>query len=108
MRQLACRDDVESRLILARQRLQLDHGPFRKAISSACRKPSGPAGAVAQSFSARSDALRHASISFRTPPRHFDASTPCPRQRGPHFDSYDVFLLQGQGHRRWPDRQQAI
>ncbi len=26
---------------------------------------------------------------------------------GPHFDSYDVFLLQGLGHRRWQISQQA-
>jgi len=26
---------------------------------------------------------------------------------GPHFDSYDVFLLQGQGHRRWQISSQA-
>ena len=26
---------------------------------------------------------------------------------GPHFDSYDVFLLQGMGHRRWQISQQA-
>jgi len=27
---------------------------------------------------------------------------------GPHFDSYDVFLLQGQGHRRWQISTQPI
>lgn len=26
---------------------------------------------------------------------------------GPHFDSYDVFLLQGQGHKRWQVSQQS-
>ncbi len=26
---------------------------------------------------------------------------------GPHFDSYDVFLLQGQGRRRWKTSQQT-
>ena len=32
---------------------------------------------------------------------------PCGGGVGPHFDSYDVFLLQGMGHRRWQISTQA-
>lgn len=105
MQQLACREDVESRLILGSgTHWQLDHGPFRK--SDFKRLPKTEWTLLVQSlnhFLPEADALL----------THFDF---IPHARlddlmvsyavpggsvGPHFDSYDVFLLQGQGRRRW-------
>ncbi|WP_018077723.1 cupin domain-containing protein [Thiobacillus denitrificans] len=105
MRQLACRDDVESRLIQGSGNdWQLDHGPFRK--SDFRRLPETGWTLLVQSLNhflpeadallARFDFIPHARlddlmVSYAVPGGSV----------GPHFDSYDVFLLQGQGHRRW-------
>jgi len=105
MRQLACRDDVESRLIRGSgSDWQLDHGPFRK--SDFRRLPETEWTLLVQSlnhFLPEADALL-ARINFIPHARLDDlmASYAVPGGSvGPHFDSYDVFLLQGQGHRRW-------
>jgi len=105
MQQLAAREDVESRLIQGRgTHWQLDHGPLRK--SDFKRLPKADWTLLVQSlnhFLPEADALLeqfnfipHARlddlmVSFAVPGGSV----------GPHFDSYDVFLLQGQGHRRW-------
>lgn len=105
MQQLACRDDVESRLIQGSgTRWQLDHGPFGK--SDFRRLPKTEWTLLVQSLNhvlpeadallARFDFIPHARlddlmVSYAVPGGSV----------GPHFDSYDVFLLQGQGHRRW-------
>ncbi|MGA9991050.1 MAG: cupin domain-containing protein [Thiobacillaceae bacterium] len=105
LRALAAREDVESRLV---SRIggnwNLEHGPF---AASRFRKLGRrdwtllvqsvdhhlPAGAaLLEQFSfiphARLDDLM---VSYASPGGGV----------GPHFDSYDVFLLQGLGHRRW-------
>jgi len=105
MQQLACRDDVESRLIRGSgTRWQLDHGPFGK--NDFKRLPKTEWTLLVQSLNhilpeadallARFDFIPHARlddlmVSYAVPGGSV----------GPHFDSYDVFLLQGQGHRRW-------
>lgn len=105
MQMLASRDDVESRLIRGRGRTwQLDHGPFRKADFK--RLPKTDWTLLIQSL----DHLMNEASALLA---HFDF---IPHARlddlmvsyaasggsvGPHFDSYDVFLLQGSGHRRW-------
>ncbi|OHE58375.1 MAG: cupin, partial [Thiobacillus sp. GWE1_62_9] len=105
MQQLACRDDVESRLIQGSgTRWQLDHGPFGK--SDFRRLPKAEWTLLVQSLNhvlpeadallARFNFIPHARlddlmVSYAVPGGSV----------GPHFDSYDVFLLQGQGHRRW-------
>lgn len=105
MQQLACRDDVESRLIRGSGTdWQLDHGPFRK--SDFKRLPRAEWTLLVQSLNhflpaadallARFDFIPHARlddlmVSYAAPGGSV----------GPHFDSYDVFLLQGMGHRRW-------
>jgi 50S ribosomal protein L16 3-hydroxylase len=105
MRQLACRDDVESRLIQGSGTdWQLDHGPLRK--SDFRRLPKSQWTLLVQSLNhflpeadallARFDFIPHARlddlmVSYAVPGGSV----------GPHFDSYDVFLLQGRGHRRW-------
>jgi len=105
MQQLASREDVESRLIQGSgTHWQLDHGPFNK--SDFRRLPKTEWTLLVQSLNhilpeadallARFNFIPHARlddlmVSYAVPGGSV----------GPHFDSYDVFLLQGQGHRRW-------
>jgi 50S ribosomal protein L16 3-hydroxylase len=105
MQQLACREDVESRLIQGSgTHWQLDHGPFKR--SDFRRLPKDEWTLLVQSLNhvlpeadallERFDFIPHARlddlmVSYAVPGGSV----------GPHFDSYDVFLLQGQGHRRW-------
>jgi len=105
MLHLAGRDDVESRLIQGSgTHWQLDHGPFRK--SDFKRLPKTAWTLLVQSLNhvlPAADALL-AQFNFIPHARLDDlmASYAVPGGSvGPHFDSYDVFLLQGQGHRRW-------
>ncbi len=102
---LAADEQVESRLIAREQGAwQLQRGPFARRALPSLQRPSwtllvqgvdlhdAGAHALLQGFSfipaARLDDLM---ISFAT-----DGGGV-----GPHFDSYDVFLLQAQGTRRW-------
>ena len=107
---LAARDDVESRIVERRgSRWDTVHGPFK---SVACAKRnftllvSGvnlharAADALLRRFSFVPQArLDDVMVSYATPGGGV----------GPHVDSYDVFLLQGPGRRRWkvwlPDRK---
>ncbi|MBI3714879.1 MAG: cupin domain-containing protein [Betaproteobacteria bacterium] len=102
---LAARDEAESRLISRRgRRWELQHGPIGKRdIAAVGDAPWTILVQDVQHFSAEARQLLH----------HFDF---IPRARvddlmvsyavdgggvGPHLDSYDVFLLQGMGRRRW-------
>lgn len=102
---LATRDDVESRLVVReRGRWSLAHGPFRRRDFRALPERNwtllvqgvnlhvAAADALLRRFSfipyARLDDLM---VSYAAPGGGV----------GPHFDSYDVFLLQGEGRRRW-------
>lgn len=105
MEQLSCRDDVESRLVQGSgTQWQLDHGPFSKRDFK--RLPKTEWTLLIQSlnhFLPEADALL-GRFSFIPHARLDDlmVSYAVPGGSvGPHFDSYDVFLLQGQGHRRW-------
>lgn len=105
MQILAGRENVESRLIRGSGLAwQLDHGPFRKADFK--RLPKTDWTLLVQSLDhlmpeaaallGRFDFIPHARlddmmVSYAAPGGSV----------GPHFDSYDVFLLQGSGHRRW-------
>jgi 50S ribosomal protein L16 3-hydroxylase len=111
MQALARRDDVESRLIHGSgSHWQLDHGPFGK--SDFKRLPKTEWTLLVQSLNhvlpeadallARFNFIPHARlddlmVSYAVPGGSV----------GPHFDSYDVFLLQGQGHRRWQISEQT-
>ena len=102
---LAGRDDVSSRLVQkARNHYSLDHGPFRR--SALARLPRRNWTLLVQGINLHSDAadgllrrfpfIPHARlddvmVSYATPGGGV----------GPHYDSYDVFLLQGTGRRRW-------
>jgi 50S ribosomal protein L16 3-hydroxylase len=102
---LAARDDVESRLVVRDgARWSLAHGPFRRAdwkalparnwtlLVQGANLCSEAADALLRRFSflpyARLDDLM---VSYAAPGGGV----------GPHVDSYDVFLLQGFGRRRW-------
>jgi 50S ribosomal protein L16 3-hydroxylase len=105
MQQLARRDDVESRLIQGSGvHWQLDHGPFSNRDFK--RLPRTDWTLLVQSlnhFLPEADALL-AHFNFIPHARLDDlmVSYAVPGGSvGPHVDSYDVFLLQGQGHRRW-------
>jgi len=102
---LAMRDDVESRLVVHEgTRWTFRHGPFRRAdfkalpasrwtlLVQGVNLHSATADALLRRFAflpyARLDDLM---VSYALPGGGV----------GPHFDSYDVFLLQGSGRRRW-------
>jgi len=102
---LAARDDVESRIVLQKRgRWSLMHGPFRKSVRRALPRHKwtllvqgvnlhvAAGDALLRRFDfipyARLDDLM---VSFAAPGGGV----------GPHVDSYDVFLLQGTGRRRW-------
>jgi 50S ribosomal protein L16 3-hydroxylase len=108
---LASRDDVESRLVRREGRLwRLEHGPFRPRDLRTLPPRNWTllvqgvnlhhtAGAA---LLARFDFVPHARlddlmVSYAVPGGGV----------GPHFDSYDVFLLQGAGRRRWQVSEQA-
>jgi 50S ribosomal protein L16 3-hydroxylase len=108
---LAGRGDVESRLIRGSgTHWQLDHGPLRK--SDFRRLPKAGWTLLVQSLNhvlPAADALL-AHFNFIPHARLDDlmVSYAVPGGSvGPHFDSYDVFLLQGHGHRRWQISTQA-
>lgn len=105
MIELACREDVESRLIQGSGTdWSLDDGPFKK--NDFKRLPKTEWTLLVQSLNhvlPEADALL-AQFNFVPHARLDDlmVSYAVPGGSvGPHFDSYDVFLLQGQGHRRW-------
>ena len=108
---LATRDDVESRLVhRIRGRYTLDEGPFR-ARDLAQLPPRDCALLVhgVNLHSERADALlrRFAFVPYA---RLDDLMVSYARPGGgvgPHYDSYDVFLLQGEGRRRWRYGRQA-
>ncbi len=99
---LATRDDVESRIVERRgKRRETRHGPFprpRLAKDHSTLLVSGvnlhvpAADALLRRFAFIPQArLDDVMVSYAT--RHGGV--------GPHIDSYDVFLLQGPGRRRW-------
>jgi 50S ribosomal protein L16 3-hydroxylase len=102
LRALAARDDVESRTAVRRgRRYQFAHGPFKSLVNSARNFTLLVSGvnlhvAAADRLLRRFDFVPQARlddvmVSFAVPGGGV----------GPHVDSYDVFLLQGSGRRRW-------
>ncbi len=99
---LAQRDDVESRVVVRKaRRWHTTHGPFagvreRKRdwtiLVSGVNLHNAKADALLRRFSFIPQArLDDVMVSYATPRGGV----------GPHIDSYDVFLLQGAGRRRW-------
>ena len=106
---LAAQDDVQSRLVIQTPEVvatpwRLKQGPFARKALPALKKPGWTL--LVQSvdlYDARVRALRD---QFRFVPdaRLDDVMVSYASDAGgvgPHFDSYDVFLLQAHGQRRW-------
>lgn len=103
--ELALRDDVESRLVrFIRGQCLLDHGPFEEGdLAGLPKKNWSLLVSGVNHFLPEGDALLHA-FDFIPLARLDDlmvSFAPTGGGVGPHFDSYDVFLIQGQGRRRW-------
>ncbi|MFP4228002.1 MAG: JmjC domain-containing protein [Salinivenus sp.] len=104
---LACEPDVESRLILkegGREPWELRHGPFEQedflnlpethwtVLVQEVDRLLPEVGGLLDRFRFLPD-WRLDDIMVSYAPKHGTV--------GPHIDNYDVFLLQGMGHRRW-------
>jgi 50S ribosomal protein L16 3-hydroxylase len=115
---LACTEDIQARLVTQqRGKYKLMQAPFEPAVFERLLKRSGGrtdwtvlVQGVNHSLPEAASLLKH--FSFIPHARLDDlmvSYAPKGGGVGPHFDSYDVFLLQGSGHRRWqisaqPDR----
>ena len=101
--ELAARDDVESRLIAGSgKRWRLEHGPFPSLPS--LRKKNWTV--LVQGVNLHNDLASALMHQFRFVPnaRLDDLMISYATDGGgvgPHFDSYDVFLLQAHGKRHW-------
>jgi 50S ribosomal protein L16 3-hydroxylase len=103
--ELARRDDVESRLVRREgKRWSVEHGPFpRRRLE---RLPARGWSLLVQGADLHLPAARALMDRFAFIPyaRHDDVMlslSPPGGGVGPHFDSYDVFLVQAHGRRRW-------
>jgi 50S ribosomal protein L16 3-hydroxylase len=102
---LACRDDVESRLVVRDgRRCVLEQGPFRASRLRAL--PARDWTLLVQGTNLvdrRADELlrRFAFLPYARLDDVMVSYAAPGGGVGPHFDSYDVFLLQGFGRRRW-------
>lgn len=103
--ELATRDDLESRLVLRRGRSwQVRHGPFDRR--ELLRLPRSGWTLLVQGVDHALPAARRLLDAFAfIPYARLDdlmvSYAPAGAGVGPHFDHYDVFLLQGEGRRRW-------
>lgn len=103
--ELAARDDVESRLVVHdRSGWTLRHGPFARRALPPLQQPRWSL--LVQGLDLHLDAAHDLLQRFRFVPdaRLDDVMVSYASDGGgvgPHFDSYDVFLLQIQGRRRW-------
>jgi 50S ribosomal protein L16 3-hydroxylase len=104
---LSLRDDVESRLIVQQPTAPgwtLAHGPFKKSVFPPASQPGWTL--LVQGVDLHSDPVHELMSRFRFVPdaRLDDLMISWASEGGgvgPHFDSYDVFLLQAAGRRRW-------
>ncbi len=102
---LACEPEVEARLVLRdKQRWRLEHGPLRPARFA--RLPKRNWTLLVQAVDHAVPAVAALLDAFRFLPdwRIDDVMVSYAVDGGsvgPHFDQYDVFLVQGLGQRRW-------
>ena len=102
---LACDDDVESRLIIAKRKgLKLEHGPFDEDRFAKLGKH--PWTLLVQAVDHAVPEVAALLDAFRFIPnwRIDDVMVSYATDGGgvgAHFDQYDVFLVQGAGQRRW-------
>ncbi len=115
--ELAGREEVESRLVTLRrlrgkEAWSLQRGPFARRALPALKTPEWTL--LVQGVDLHSDAVHALMNQFRFIPdaRLDDLMISYASDGGgvgPHFDNYDVFLLQAQGKRRWRiGRQQDL
>jgi len=103
--ELAARDDVQSRLVVhAEAGWTLSHGPFPRRALPPLKQPRWTL--LVQGVDAQLDAAHRLLLAFRFVPdaRLDDLMISYASDGGgvgPHVDSYDVFLLQLHGRRRW-------
>lgn len=107
--ELAAQDGVESRLVAlerkcGKQAWRLRHGPFARRDLPALKTPEWTL--LVQGVDLHVDAAHALMNQFRFVPdaRLDDLMISYASEGGgvgPHYDSYDVFLLQAQGRRRW-------
>ncbi|WP_159670922.1 cupin domain-containing protein [Andreprevotia sp. IGB-42] len=103
--ELAVRDDVESRLIECRDgRWHMEHGPFRPTRFN--RLPASDWTVLVQNVNQHVDHVSELLYRFNfLPYTRLDdlmiSYAPPGGSVGPHYDSYDVFLLQVGGRKRW-------
>jgi len=114
--ELACTEDVQARLVTQqRGRFDLQQAPFEPQDFNRLGKTKGGKAqwtvlvqGVNHHLPEAAALLKH--FSFIPHARLDDlmvSYAPKGGGVGPHFDSYDVFLLQGSGHRRWQISAQA-
>jgi 50S ribosomal protein L16 3-hydroxylase len=106
---LAAMDDVESRLVVQSQSGQSDawrmrHGPFTRRALPPFKQPGWTL--LVQGVDLHDERIHQLMQQFRFIPdaRLDDVMISYATDGGgvgPHFDSYDVFLLQAHGRRRW-------
>ncbi len=107
--ELAGREEVESRLVALQRRRGKEHwtlqrGPFARRALPALKTPEWTL--LVQGVDLHSDAIHDLMNRFRFIPdaRLDDLMISYASDGGgvgPHFDNYDVFLLQAHGRRRW-------
>ncbi len=108
---LACTEDVQARLVTQRRgKFELRQSPFEPADMDSLGKSKWTVlvQGVNHHLPEAAELLKH--FSFIPHARLDDlmvSYAPKGGGVGPHFDSYDVFLLQGSGHRRWQISAQA-
>ena len=103
--ELACQDNSEGRLVqFKRGQCQLEFGPFEaEALAALPKKNWSLLVSGVNHLMPEGDWLLHR-FDFIPAARLDDlmvSFAPPGGGVGPHFDSYDVFLIQGQGRRRW-------
>jgi 50S ribosomal protein L16 3-hydroxylase len=106
---LAAQDDVESRLVVQAKadkqgQWRLKHGPFGRRDLPAFKQPGWTV--LVQGVDLHDERVHQLMNQFRFVPdaRLDDLMISYATDTGgvgPHFDSYDVFLLQAQGRRHW-------
>nr|WP_246233574.1 cupin domain-containing protein [Pelistega europaea] len=108
LKKLAARDDVESRFVTRYEgEWKLKKGPIARTPSMKQNDWT----LLVQSVDLHHDAVSEMAQHFRfVPDARFDdvmiSLASLGGGVGPHFDTYDVFLLQGHGKRRWRISQQ--
>ena len=101
---LACEEEVESRLVLGARDWTLRHGPFQESDFTSLAENNWSL--LVQSVDIYSNAFKELQSLFTFIPKwrleDVMVSFAAPGGGvGPHFDYYDVFLVQGSGQRRW-------